>query len=226
MGSSRGLLGRPGRNPDSHFRDARRHISLRSLHSPQNSHHGWVQAHGEVAPGTVFRGGQKLPQRWPRFPAWSATRSARHAHPIQSNFSRKCFATPRTSRNRHPCTSEPDIRGSGTRRYAKQIVCPQSPARFGAHDNRCKRFRTRKCRGRSLFSVARSSSRSCSTYATSHSRLVRSSRKESYAIQKALSQVLAQPAERRRRARPRCTNGGSHEQLAPASGRRRYRPAN
>jgi hypothetical protein len=32
------------------------------MHSTQNTHHGWIQDHSEMAPGTVFRSGQELPQ--------------------------------------------------------------------------------------------------------------------------------------------------------------------
>src|ERR1017187_5063857 len=44
------------------------------LHSAQNAHHGGIQAHCEVATGTVLRGCQKLPQRWKRISPGSSTR--------------------------------------------------------------------------------------------------------------------------------------------------------
>jgi hypothetical protein len=55
VGSGRGLLARPSRGHQPRSRHPRRHIAVRCLHPPQDSHRSGRKAHREVAPRTLFR---------------------------------------------------------------------------------------------------------------------------------------------------------------------------
>jgi len=192
MGRGRGLMGGQIGSVKPRSGNPRRHVSIRRLPSGQDSHHGRIRAHREVASRTVFRDCPKLPPRWRRFSLRRSPPNIRTPRPkrlgkagSQAEQSRRdCFpARAGSSVSRRNRSGD---EAWGKARCCVERCCPAQPriAQCCARPRDC----LDDPRPTKPFSgICPSTSRSGSTSSVSTQGLIPSSRKESYGIQRILS---------------------------------------
>jgi hypothetical protein len=143
VGGGRSGLGRR-RQTVAGSRNPRRHIPVRGVHPGQDPHHSRVQAHSEVAPGTVCRGRPKLPQRRKRISVGRTARGGSEHSSGQPSAQARSFAGSRPAgqgRTRR-CRAERNCSPASEKRKSSRAAASQAehirlPARTGSSRNRC-----------------------------------------------------------------------------------------
>jgi hypothetical protein len=141
VGGGRSGLGRR-RQTVAGSRDPRRHIPVRGLHPGQNPHHGRVQAHGEVAPGTVFRSRPKLPQRRKRISVGRVARGGSEHSSGQPSAEARSFAgsRPAGQGRTRGCRTQGNCSPASEKRKSSRAAGSHAahiPARTGSSLDRC-----------------------------------------------------------------------------------------